>query len=297
LLPHGIGPATRTEPVPVYRGTQQVAVPADHTVAFGKEAEAFIDRHKGEPWFLYLAFTAVHAPHVAPESYVKKFAHLPRANARYYAMVTCMDDAVGGVLAKLRERQLEENTLVFFAGDNGGPLNKVAGNGLYSGGKWSLWEGGIRSPIFIQWKGRLPGGRELPHPINQLDFLPTVLAAAGVPLKPEWQLDGVNLLPLLEGKTDQAPHDALYWRFGVQYAVRQGDWKLVKPSLKEAPKLFHLARDPGERHDLAAQQPERVKQLQALWDAWNAKNEPPRWQDERWDGLEERKARKGNKAG
>jgi arylsulfatase A-like enzyme len=196
------------------------------------------------------------------------------------------------VLAKLREHKLEENTLIFFASDNGGPLNAHVSNGPYAGGKWSLWEGGIRSPIFIQWKGRIPAGRELPHMINQLDFLPTALAAAGVGAKPEWQLDGVNLLPWLEGKTDKAPHDALYWRFGVQYAVRQGDWKLVKPELKQAPKLFNLAADPGEKTDLAAKMPDKVKQLQALWDAWNAKNEPPRWIDERWNGLEEKKGKK-----
>jgi arylsulfatase A-like enzyme len=189
---------------------------------------------------------------------------------------------------------LEEHTLLFFASDNGGPLNAIVSNGSFHGGKWSLWEGGIRSPIFIQWKGRIPAGRELPFPVTQLDWLPTALAAAGAAVRPEWQLDGVNLLPLLEGKSTAAPHDALYWRFGVQYAVRQGDWKLVKPSLKAAPKLFDLARDPGEKTNLAAKHPEKVKQLQALWDAWNAKNEPPRWIDERWNGLEEKVKKKKN---
>lgn len=292
LLPHGIGAGKGDEPVPIYRGTERVAVPADHTVAFGKEAEAFIDRHRDAPWFLYLAFTAVHAPHVAPPRYLEPFAHLPKGTQQYYAMIACLDDAIGGVLGKLREHKLEENTLIFFASDNGGPTGRAVSNGPYQGGKWSLWEGGIRSPIFIQWKGRIPGSREVPHPIHQLDFLPTALAAAGASARPEWQLDGVNLLPLLEGKTDQPPHDALFWRFGVQYAVRQGDWKLVKPSIHAAPRLFNVAADPGEKTDLAAQQPERVKQLQALWDAWNARNEPPRWQDERWNGLEERKAKK-----
>jgi arylsulfatase A-like enzyme len=173
LLSHGIG-AGKGEDVPVYRGTEKVATPADHTVAFGKEAEAFIDRHKGGPFFLYLAFTAVHAPHVAPEAYLKKFAHItnPRKQ-KYLAMIACMDDVVGSVLAKLREHKLEEDTLVFFSTDNVGPVNDHVSNGPYRGGKWSLWEGGVRSPIFIQWKGRLPAGREVPHPINQLDFLPT----------------------------------------------------------------------------------------------------------------------------
>jgi arylsulfatase A-like enzyme len=291
LLPHGIGAGVGD--VPVYRGTEKVAAPADHTVAFAKEAEAFIDRHAAGPFFLYLAFTAVHAPHVAPESYLKKFGHVAdKRRQKYLAMIACLDDAVGGVLAKLRQHKLEERTLVFFSTDNGGPVNGHVGNGPYRGGKWSLWEGGVRSPIFVRWAGRIPAGREVPHLVNQLDFLPTALAAAGVEAKADWQLDGVNLLPLLEGKTDAAPRDALYWRFGVQYAVRQGDWKLVKPELKQAPKLFNLAADPGEKNDLTAKHPDKVKQLQALWDAWNAKNEPPRWTDERWNGLEERKAMK-----
>lgn len=292
LLPHGIG-AGKGEDVPIYRGTQRVATPSDHTVAFGQEAAAFIERHKSTPFFLYLAFTAVHAPYVAPVSYLKKVEHVTDRRKRpYLAMLACLDDAIGGVLAKLRAHQLEEQTLIFFASDNGGPLNATKNNGPYRGGKWSLWEGGIRSPILVQWKGRIPAGRQLPHLVNQLDFLPTALAAAGVAVRPEWQLDGVNVLPLLEGKSDAAPHDALYWRFGIQYAVRQGDWKLVKPELKQAPKLFDLKNDPGEKTDLAARHPDQVKRLQALWDAWNARNEPPRWIDERWNGLEERALKK-----
>jgi arylsulfatase A-like enzyme len=295
LLPHGIGAGTREHPVPIYRGTERVDVPPDHTVAFGKEAEAFIERQRDRPWLLYLAFTAVHAPHLAPERYLEQFKHLPNRQRSYYAMIACLDDAVGGVLAKLRAHRLEESTLIFFASDNGGPLNQTNSNGPFRGGKWSLWEGGIRSPMFIQWKGRIASGLELPHMVTQLDWLPTALAAAGADIRSEWQLDGVNLLPWLEGNVAGSPHDALYWRFGVQYAVRQGDWKLVKPSINDVPKLFQLAEDPGEHTDRASAEPDRVRQLQALWDAWNAKNEPPRWIDERWNGLDEKQHAKRKK--
>ena len=297
LLPHGVGAGKGGEPVPIFRNAKQVEVPADHTVAFGKEAEAFIGRHKDNPWMLYCAFTAVHAPHIAPESYLKKFEHITLpARRKYLAMLACLDDVIGGILRKLREHKLEENTLIFFASDNGGP-GGAASNGIFRGTKWTLWEGGVRSPIFIQWKGRIDAGRTLPQMVIQLDWLPTALAAAGVELKPEWQLDGANLLPLLEGKSTAAPHDALYWRFGVQFAVRQGDWKLVKASKSMQPALFNLAADPGEKHDLASQQAERLKELQALWDAWNAKNEPPRWIDERWNGKDEKAAKKQAKKG
>lgn len=296
ILPHGIGAEKKGGEVQVWRGFDKVATPADHTVKFGEEAEAFIERHKSQPWYLYLPFTAVHAPHVAPESYVKKFAHIEDKGRRQLcAMISVMDDRIGNVLAKLRALKLEENTLIFFISDNGGPTARVVHNGPLRGGKWTVWEGGIRVPFMVQWKGRIAPGRVLDTPVIQLDFLPTALAAAGVSTQPDWKLDGVNLLPLLEGKTDKLARDALFWRFGVQFAVRQGDWKLTKASRDMQPALFNLAADIGEKNDLAAQQPEKVKQLQALWDSWNAQNIPPRWEDNRWNGLEEKAANKQEK--
>lgn len=289
LLPHGIGArGANNEDVPIYRNRQQVEVPADHNVAWGEEAKAFIERHKSEPFFLYLAFTAVHAPHGAPQRYLDKFASVEPRKQRYLAMLALLDDMIGGVLAKLRERGLEDNTLIFFASDNGGPANSVTSNGPFSGGKWSLWEGGIRSPILIQWKGHIPGGQTVKQMTTQLDWLPTVMAARGIETKSNWELDGVNLLPWLEGKATAPAQGALFWRFGIQYAVRQGDWKLLKPSIDDQPMLFNLAADPGEKNDLATKEPAKVKELQKLWDEWNAKNEPPRWIDERWNGLEQK---------
>ena len=121
-------------------------------------------------------------------------------------------------------------------------------------------------------------------PVIQLDVLPTALAAAGVEPKPEWKLDGVNLLPYLTGANKSAPHDVLFWRFGQQMAVRKGDWKLVKyDQAAEGGKgtsparLYNLAEDVGEKNDLAAKQPEKVKELQAAWDEWNKGNVPPLW--------------------
>jgi len=292
LLPHGIGAqAVNGEHVPIYRNRKQVEVPADHNVAWGQEATAFIERHKSGPFFLYVAFTAVHAPHGAPQEYLDKFVSVSdQRKRRYLAMLALLDDQIGGILAKLREHRIEDNTLIFFASDNGGPTGSPTSNGPFSGGKWSLWEGGIRSPIFIQWKGHIPAGRELKCAMTQLDWLPTAFAAARIETKSDWQLDGRDLLPLLEGKTDKGPQDALFWRFGIQYAVRQGDWKLLKPSVDEQPMLFNLAADPGEKNNLATKDTAKVAALQKLWDEWNAKNEPPRWIDERWNGLEQKAA-------
>src|SRR5262249_52172807 len=158
-----------------------------------------------------------------------------------------------------------------YLSDNGGPPVNGSSNLPLRGHKAQTLEGGIRVPFFVQWKGHLPAGRSYGQPVIQLDIHPTALALAGVTLpgsaKP---LDGVNLLPHLEGKKTGAPHEVLYWRFGPQMAIRMGDWKLVRHN--DAPnqtELYNLAQDIGESHNLAAEQPEKFKALQAAWDKWN----------------------------
>jgi arylsulfatase A-like enzyme len=144
----------------------------------------------------------------------------------------------------------------------------------------------------VQWKGRLPAGKVDDRLVISLDILPTAVAAAGGTVSTDWQLDGVNLLPYLEGKNTAAPHDHLCWRFGPQWAIRQGNWKLAqgfdemanptpgqpdKYKVVAQPQLFNLASDPGESKDLAAAQPEKVAELKGLYDKWNANNKDPAW--------------------
>ncbi len=296
ILPFGLaGKGLNGEtPPPVYRNAAVTETPGNHMEAFCNESLSFIEAHQKEPFLLYLAFTAVHGPFVGPQPWLDRHdAAAPASRRKYGADLRQMDDIIGRVMSRLRERGLEENTLVVFFSDNGGP-GGVARNDPYRGTKWTLWEGGIHVPFIAQWPGRFPAGRVLDQPVIQVDIPATAIAAAGVAPDPSWKLDGANLLPLLEGKTDAAPHDALFWRFGVQYAVRQGEWKLVKPHIDQAPRLHNLVQDPGEQTDLAAQNPAKAKQLQALWDTWNAANEPPRWTDARWNGDGGR-AKKANK--
>lgn len=261
------------------------------TPMYAAEAIKFIDSHQRESFFLYLAFNAIHTPHVASETVLKRFAYLPRREQAYAAIIAEADDAIGQVTTRLRELGLEEETLIFCIADNGGAAGFPEFGGL-RGHKWLLWEGGIREPWIVQWKGHFPSGRVLSEPVIQLDVMPTALAAAGVEIKPEWQLDGMNLLPLLAGQAETVDRDALYWRFGVQFAVRQGDWKLVKAAKDVQPMLVNLSTDPGEKTDLSSEQPEREKALLALWQKWNAQMQPPRWEDRRWDGEEARQAKK-----
>jgi arylsulfatase A-like enzyme len=266
----------------LYRGRDKIEVEGYLTDAFAREAVSFIDRHKQAPFFLYLAFNAVHTPMQAPPSYVQRFAHIEDARRRTYcAMTAALDDAVGQVLAKLHAENLEEETLIFFFSDNGGPTNKYAINGSRNfplrGSKGDTWEGGVRVPFLIAWKGKIPAGKTYAEPIIQLDVLPTALAAAGGTPKAEWKLDGVNLLPFLTGAKTGAPHDYLYWRFGEFWAVRHGPYKVVRCWENDRPQLFNLDTDIGETTDLSAREPQRLGALTAAWERWNADNVAPLW--------------------
>ena len=272
----------------VFRGTRPEDMNEYATDAYAREAVKFIRRHADEPFFLYLPFNAVHTPLQAPAQYVRRFRAIRDPRRRTYAaMVAAMDDAVGTVLDALRSRGLESQTLVFFLSDNGGTAANASDNGPLRGHKGTTWEGGVRVPFFVRWDGHLPAGQVYDRPVAQIDVLPTALAAAGESVDPGWKLDGVNLLPFLRGDERGEPHEALFWRFGRQSAVRVGDWKLVRARVGPVrkggavavtgPQLFNVAGDVGETNDLAASEPEKVAALQAAWDRWNAELAPPAW--------------------
>jgi len=282
---------------PVMRGREPITEPAGAylTDVFGREANAFVDRHAAQPFFLYLAFNSVHTPMQATEKYLSRFPNLEGKRRTYAAMTSAMDDAIGGVLETLRKKNLEENTLIFFISDNGGPETANASdNGPLRGQKAQTWEGGVHVPWFAQWKGKIPAGKTYDSPVIQLDIHPTAMAAAGVGMKKEWKLDGVNLLPYFREGKRGAPHDMLYWRFGPQMAIRMGDWKLVKAPTDGPPRggrqgdatvdgagLYNLKDDLGEQTDLASRQPERVRQLASAWTRWNEELAAPAFRPRR----------------
>lgn len=272
----------------IVRGTKPVEEKEYLTDAFTREAVAFIDRNQKEPFFLYLTYNAVHTPLQAADKYLKRFENIKdEKRQKYAAMMSAMDDGVGAVLAKLESAGLEKDTLVAFISDNGGPPINGSSNGQLRGFKATTWEGGVRVPYFIKWPAGFTGGKTSDEPVIQLDLHTTVLAAAGVEAKADWKLDGVNLLPHLNGEKKDPPHAALFWRFGPQVAVRAGDWKLVKAAeFRKGRKgesdidgalLFNLKDDVGEKTDLAANDPEKVKELAALWEKWNSELVAPTW--------------------
>jgi arylsulfatase A-like enzyme len=261
----------------ILRGTTPVDKIEYTTTDFARETVSFIEKNREKPWFVYLPFNAVHGPLEAPQKHLDRFGDIPEGKRRTFAaMLSAMDDAIGSVLTKLRERQLEENTLIFFFSDNGGPTAQTTSrNDPLSGFKSQIMEGGVRVPFIVQWKGHLPAGKVDDRPIIQLDIHPTALAAAGVTVKPDAKFDGVNLLPYLTGNQPDLPHAALYWRFGRQRAVRQGDWKLN--DMGDGVRLYNLASDIGERTDLAAKEPGKLKELEATYANWNRGNIEAAW--------------------
>jgi arylsulfatase A-like enzyme len=280
----------------IMRGTELVHEPGYLTEAFGREGVSFVRRHADQPFFLYLSFNAVHTPMQATDPLLAMFASVQHPVRRIYnAMTYSMDDAIGAVLDQLRASGIEEDTLVFFISDNGGPTihryaYNASDNSPLRGSKGTTLEGGIRIPFVVSWPGTLEGGSVFDAPAITLDIAPTALAAAGISVQPDMALDGVDLLPHLQGEVNSSPHEQLFWRGWGQMAVRQGDWKLVsyvakmdEGELKRGEarnvmtphRLYNLRRDIGESQDLADAEPERVADLLEVWRAWNAQMKAP----------------------
>jgi arylsulfatase A-like enzyme len=267
---------------PLLRSSQPVDEQANLTDAFTREACDFIARHRAQPFFLYLAYNTVHSPMQATDDYMKKFAHIKDIQRRIFAaMLAHLDDSVGKVLAQLRDSGIEENTFIVFLSDNGGPTQELtSSNAPLRGGKGELWDGGIRVPFIASWKNHINAGQVVEAPVASIDATATALTVAGAlapspSTKAEATLDGINLMPLLTGKTTQLPERPLFWRVGQKNALRLGDWKLIRDG-KEW-QLYDLTHDISETRNLATQEPARVQQLSALWDKWNAEQIEPLW--------------------
>jgi len=295
---------------PISRDGKVVRVDEYLTDAFTDEAVDFIDRNRGHPFFLYLAQHAPHVPLQAPRKYLDRFRDVSDPGRRVYAaMVSALDDSVGAVIATLKKDGIYENTLVIFLSDNGCAeyTRGACSNAPLSGYKRWLAEGGIRIPYIVSWPGHLPEGQVDHRQVSSLDILPTAAALARAKLPTDRVYDGVNLLPYLNGKNDGIPNPKLYWRDGVDFAMRDGDSKLWicaiashvaaaedpgdEPGLRRKPRrsvpalgpkgrhvmLYDLTDDIGEMHDLAAQDPPEVARMEAAIARWNGTLVAPQW--------------------
>ncbi len=265
-------------PVVMYRNDSTAVATEYLTTQFADEAVEYIHGHRSQPFFLYLAFNAVHVPLQAPPRYVQRYASIANANRRTYAgMVSALDDAVGEVAAALKDAGIDRKTLLFFMSDNGGAVWKGAHNTPLRGTKGQVYEGGIRVPMFVRWPNGLPGGIKYRKPVISLDVLPTAAAAVGA--RTPHNLDGVNLLPYLRGQSRGAPHDALFWRLGggtseERSAALVGETKLAHHPQRQ-PVVVDLTEDIGERKNIAT--PTLLSRLGADYRQWESQMVRPLW--------------------
>ena len=242
------------------------------TDEFSAEAVRFIARHQDQPFFLFVAYNAPHAPLEATENYSNRFPNIQGPHRRTYAaMVSAVDDGVGSMLAELRKDGLEERTLVAYLSGSGGALDaNSSDNYPLRGSKDHPWEGGWRVPFAMQWPGHLPKGMAYDQPVLSLDIFATITALASAPINPERPLDGVNLVPYLTGLRAGAPHDAIFLRMPGRgaFAVRSGEYKLVVPARDQAAELFNVTSDIAETKNLANAKLEVMKELEMKRAAW-----------------------------
>ena len=248
------------------------------TTLLGDEAVKLIDEHDPKkPLFLYLAFTAPHAPYQAPQEYLDKYGSIADpARRAYAAMVTAMDDQIGRVIDALDKQKMLDDTLIVFHSDNGGPRSaKLTGevdtsggtippdNGPYRDGKGSVYEGGTRVAALASWPGRIKPGTSVDQPIHVVDMYPTLAGLAGASATKQKPLDGVDVWATIsDGKP--SPRSEVVYNIEPSVAgIRQGEWKLVwTTTLPSRVELFDLKTDPAEKTNVADRHPDKVAQLQ-----------------------------------
>ena len=293
---------------PVFRNGKEFAAPQYLTDYWGTEACAFIDRAHAQPFFLYLAYNAVHSPMHALDADQDRFSDVADENRRIYdGMLLAMDRSIGRVLDRLDKHGIADNTIVVFLNDNGGGESteryawhsrNYANNLPLRGYKFDLFEGGVRVPMIVRWPGQVPAGKVYREMVSSTDVFPTLVSAAGLQMPKGQPTDGVDLLPFINGKNTSKPHEWLCWqnrswrqRNGKgtvrptpkvhNSSIRKGNWKLVRLNEKigaDAPppawRLYDLEKDIGERKDVAKQHGDVVKELSALFDKWRSAMHP-----------------------
>lgn len=271
----------------LFHGREKVDTHEYLTREFTDLAIRFVERRGDAPFFLYLAYNAVHGPNQAPKETIARFARLGPREALQAAMVAELDAGVGRVLDALDKSGQARDTLIFFLSDNGGLPNWWEGsNGRLRGLKRHQFDGGNKVPFLVRWPAGVPAGQVRRQPVTALDILPTALAAAGLAAPAHDVLDGINLLPALKASRDLQPERPLFWA-GSHYegpvppkqpgahdnpppawAIRRGDWKLMQVVEQGPPLLFNLAADPSESKDVIGQHPEIAEQMRRTWVEW-----------------------------
>ena len=268
---------------PIYRGLKPIKEEGYLTTRITEEAVDFIDRHKADPFFLYVAYNAVHAPPEAPEEDIKPVTG-DETRDTLMAMIKHLDMGVGEIVNSLKKHGIFDNTLLIFLTDNGGSKTMSANNAPLRGFKQMDYEGGIHVPFIVSWPNQLEGGKKCDVPMWSTDLFATALDAAGLPMPTDKPLDGKSILPALKGETDKL-HNELYWSSGGEkgkWAIRSGNWKLVAE--KRRIELFDLENDLSETSNIAAKHSQVVSDLTDKYNAWlDEMADPVGKQEKRWN--------------
>ena len=247
------------------------------TDVFADKAISFIERNKDKPFFVYLAFNAVHTPMEATPEDLAKFPNLNGKRKQVAAMTLALDRASGRVLDKLKELGLDDNTIIVFSNDNGGPTDKNASLNLpLSGTKSNHLEGGLRVPYLIKWPGKIKAGQVYDYPVSTFDLLPTFYAAGGGDVADLKDIDGVNLLPFVNGENKARPHEDLFWKKETRSVYRHNDWKLIRFPDRPA-ELYDISKDIAEQNDLATKNPALLRNMYKKLFQWELTLERPMW--------------------
>jgi arylsulfatase A-like enzyme len=259
-----------------------------HLIA--KEAVNFVAENAGKkPFFLYVPFNAVHAPHQAPDSYQAPYGDLKGERKKYAGMLAAMDEAVGQIVDAVEKAGVRKNTLFIFSSDNGGPQpGVVTDNGKYRAGKGTLYEGGVRVAACVAWDGKIQAGSIVTEPLHMVDWYPTLLKLAGAKAEQKLPIDGFDAWPTLTQGKPTSHESILLNTTPTGGAVRAGDWKLVikngtddpdgapAKAGKESVELFQLKDDHYEKTNLAEKNPEKVKELRAILVGFAKQAVPPK---------------------
>lgn len=267
---------------PIYRGLKPIKEEGYLTTRITEEAVDFIDRHEKDPFFLYVAYNAVHSPPEAPEEDIKNVTGDKKRDT-LMAMIKHLDLGVGEIVSSLRKHDIFDNTLLIFLTDNGGSGAMNANNAPLRGFKQMDYEGGIHVPFIVSWPDQLEGGKKCDVPMWSIDLFATALDAAGLPMPKDKALDGKSILPALKGETDKLREEFFWSSAGEKgkWVVRSGKWKLVAE--KKRIELFDLEKDLSETTDLAAKYPKVVSELTAKYNLWlDEMADPVSKQPKRW---------------
>jgi arylsulfatase A-like enzyme len=269
----------RNGPHAIYRNGIEIEERGYLTDRITEESIAYMDARKGDPFFLWISYSAPHTPLQAPKEYVDQFSDIKDPVKRVYrAMIANLDDNIGRLLNYLTANKLVDNSIIFFISDNGGAeYTHTTDNGRYEGGKNTEFEGGVKVPMIIRFPGKMAAGSRFSHMVSSMDIFTTSIASAGIEMMPGRQLDGVNLMPYILGENNMPPHEYLFWQRGNSKVVRNNEYKLVMNDYSGDEILYNLVQNKYENPDVASDNPEIVTELKEAFQDWSQSNKAPMW--------------------